>query len=222
MAIKESSNELNPPVIAADVVPTVSLPARRVKDYIALAIATCGVGYLPLAPGTWGSLVGVGLYMVLKEVFLKVYIFAAQAHWFTKDAFEGFEGRVTSLFTCFLLLAIIGISLLGTWAASRTEKLISRKDPGIVVIDEVAGQLVTFMFLPFFLGGLGALIPIVLVEGFVLFRFFDIVKPYPARRLEGLPGGLGIMGDDLVAGIYAATVLTVIGACSSISGILAR
>ncbi|MGH9931801.1 MAG: phosphatidylglycerophosphatase A family protein [Pyrinomonadaceae bacterium] len=219
MPIKESSDELNPPPDATES----ALVPRTAKDYLALAIATCGVGYLPLAPGTWGSLVGVVLYFYLKEMFLKIYLFAAENLWFTKDAFEGMENRLLSLFTCFLLLVIIGISLVGTWAASRTEKLSRRKDPGIVVIDEVVGQLVTFIFLPsFFMGGHHVQIPFVLVEGFVLFRFFDIVKPYPARRLEGLPGGLGIMADDVVAGVYAAVALTVIFAGSSISGILPR
>src|SRR5882672_8130003 len=150
MAVKESSDELNTTVITVS--PVVEpRAARSARDYLALAIATCGVGYLPLAPGTWGSLVGVGLYYFLKYTFAKVYLFAFDTHWTTKDAFgEGYEHRVTFLFTCVLLLVIGGISLLGTWAASRTEKIIGRKDPGIVVIDEVAGQLVTFIFLPSF------------------------------------------------------------------------
>ena len=219
MEVKESSDELNPTVVTAHA----SLPeprsARSLKDYVALAIATCGVGYLPLAPGTWGSLVGVGLYFLLKYALFQVYLFAFDNHWTTADAFaDGYEHRVTFLFTCVLLLVILGISLLGIWAASRTEKIIGRKDPGIVVIDEVAGQLVAFIFLPHFF--LGTPVPPIILIGFLAFRFFDIVKPYPARKMESLPAGLGIMADDLVAGAYAALLVTVIMAFSSLGGIV--
>jgi phosphatidylglycerophosphatase A len=209
---------LNPTVVA-DASLSEPRSARSLKDYVALAIATCGVGYLPLAPGTWGSLVGVGLYYLLKYAFAEVYLFAFENHWTTKDAFaEGYEQRVTFLFTCVLLLVIGGISLLGTWAASRTEKIIGRKDPGIVVIDEVAGQLVAFIFLPHFF--LGVPVPPIILIGFLAFRFFDIVKPYPARKMESLAAGLGIMADDLVAGAYAALLVTVIMAFSSLGGIV--
>ncbi|MFN2515241.1 MAG: phosphatidylglycerophosphatase A [Pyrinomonadaceae bacterium] len=219
MVIKESSDELNPPGIAGHSALDTPRPASSVKDYVALAVATCGVGYLPLAPGTWGSLVGVGLYYFLRYAFAQVYLFAFDNHWTTKDAFaEGFEHRVTFLFTCVLLLVIGGISLLGTWAASRTEKIIGRKDPGIVVIDEVAGQLVTFIFLPSFY--FGVLVPPMVIIGFIAFRFFDIVKPYPARKVESLPAGLGIMADDLVAGAYSALLVAVIMAFSSLGGIV--
>lgn len=217
MAIKESSDELNPTAtVPAAAVPAARRP-RAAKDYLALAIATCGVGYLPLAPGTWGSLVGIGLYVFLKEAFHQIYFWAFVNHWFTKDALsEPIEFRLTFLFMTTLLLAIGAITLLGTWAASRTEGLIGRKDPGIVVIDEVTGQLVAFVFLPYFIG-----FPMLLI-GFVLFRFFDIVKPYPARKFEALPAGLGIMADDLAAGAYSALVLSVITAFSFLGGILPK
>jgi phosphatidylglycerophosphatase A len=178
MAIKESSDEFNPPVREPGAI-AVSQKARSAKDYLALAIATCGVGYLPLAPGTWGSLVGVGIYLVLLA-FLRFSPWA--------------------VFLAVELVLITSITLLGLWAASRTEKLLGHKDPGKVVIDEVAGQLI-------------ALLPIVpgfdpgwvsIIAAFLLFRLFDIIKPYPARRLEKLESGLGIMSDDLVAGAYAA------------------
>lgn len=219
VVVKESSGELNPTVTTPSAVAATSRPARTLKDYVALAIATCGVGYLPLAPGTWGSLVGVGLYYLLKYAFAEVYLFAFENHWTTKDAFaDGYEQRVTFLFTCVLLLVIGGISLVGTWAASRTEKIIGRKDPGIVVIDEVAGQLVTFIFFPRF--SFAVMIPPIVIISFIAFRFFDIVKPYPARRFESLPGGLGIMADDLVAGAYAALLVAMIMAFSSLGGIV--
>ena len=217
--VKESSDELNPAVVTTNAPLIHPRAARSAKDYLALAIATCGVGYLPLAPGTWGSLVGVGLYYFLRYAFASVYLFAFENHWTTKDAFgPGFEPRVTFLFTCILLLVIGGISFVGTWAATRTEKIIGRKDPGIVVIDEVAGQLVTFIFLPSFY--FGVLVPPIILIGFVAFRFFDIVKPYPARKMESLPAGLGIMADDLVAGAYSALLVAVIMAFSSLGGIV--
>ena len=215
MVNKESSDELNPPVIAADSALATPRPARSAKDYLALAIATCGVGYLPLAPGTCGSLVGVGLYVFLVDAYFRFKMFAFDHHWITADAFnQDSMFRDSFLFMTCLLLVIGVISLVGTWAASRAERLGGRKDPSIVVIDEVAGQLLTFIFLPTFYIGFAQI-----VIGFVAFRFFDIVKPYPARKLEALPAGLGIMADDLVAGAYAALVLSVISAMSLSGGI---
>ena len=193
MVIKESSDELKPPVIAPDSALAPPRPARSAKDYLALAIATCGVGYLPLAPGTWGSLVGVGLYLGLQSLILPfVRAFARPNSVIFISTWSLFLGAELVLITL--------ITLVGIWAASRTEKLSGRKDPGKVVIDEVAGQLI-------------ALLPIVprldpgwmsIVAAFLLFRLFDIVKPYPARRFEKLESGLGIMSDDIVAGAYAA------------------
>ena len=192
MAIKEPSEELD---LLAEEAGGVASPrkARSAKDYLALAIATCGVGYLPIAPGTWGSLVGVGIYLGLRWSTYRFVGLSVGANSFL---------RYSSLpvFVAAELALITLITLVGIWAASRTEKLAGRKDPGKVVIDEVAGQLI-------------ALLPIVpgfdpgwlsIITAFLLFRLFDIVKPYPARRLENLESGLGIMSDDLVAGAYAA------------------
>jgi len=180
LSLKESSDELNPPVVTRDAI--VPSPVRGPLDYLALAIATFGVGFIPIAPGTWGSLVGVGIYLLLRTKAL--------------GEFSGFE------FT--LILTIQVITLSGIWAASRTERISGRKDPGKVVVDEVAGQLVSLI--PTLMPILSA--PLWIMVSFILFRFFDIVKPYPARDMERLHGGLGIMCDDWVAGIYAATVLT--------------
>ncbi|MGI9065888.1 MAG: phosphatidylglycerophosphatase A family protein [Pyrinomonadaceae bacterium] len=218
MQVKESSDELNPPEVTVDPVVAQPRPARSLKDYLALAIATCGVGYLPLAPGTWGSLVGVGLFYFLRYAVAEVHLLALDNQWITKDAFgEGLE-RLNFFLTAVLLLVIGVITVVGTWAASRTEKIIGRKDPGIVVIDEVAGQLVAFVFVPAFYFGI--LVPPIIIVGFVAFRFFDIVKPYPARRLESLPAGLGIMADDIVAGMYAAVVVSVLQALDKLWFIL--
>jgi phosphatidylglycerophosphatase A len=196
MAIKESSDELNPIVTTADDVVALPRAARSVKDYLALAIATCGVGYLPLAPGTWGSLVGIGVYLLVRGALMKAFFSA------------GVGRNVTLLHVyygviAFELAAALVIALIGIWAASRTERLSGRKDPGKVVIDEVAGQFIALIPVPFVLES--AWWPAIL--SFVLFRFFDIVKPYPARRLESLEAGLGIMADDIVAGVYAGIVV---------------
>lgn len=95
--------------------------------------------------------------------------------------------------------AIVVVFAVGTWAASGTERALQRTDPGPVVIDEVLGMLITLAFLPVSPAGIAA--------GFLLFRVFDVVKPYPAGRLERLPGGLGIMADDAMAGVYAHLAL---------------
>jgi len=182
MSLKESSDELNPPVMVDERVDPAS-PARGPADYLALAIATFGVGLLPLAPGTWGSVVGVGIYLLL--------------HYFVSNL-----GQFR--FLALELVVILAITFAGIWAATQTERLLGRKDPGKVVVDEVAGQMISLLPL--------VLVPVStwavwVIVSFTLFRFFDIVKPYPARRMERLHGGLGIMCDDLVAGIYAAAVI---------------
>jgi phosphatidylglycerophosphatase A len=97
-------------------------------------------------------------------------------------------------------LAIVAAGfLLGTLAASHVAARCGIEDPGIVVVDEIVGQWVSLLFLP-----LG---PVTLGLGFLLFRVFDVLKPWPARQLERLHGGLGIMADDLAAGIYANLLL---------------
>lgn len=90
---------------------------------------------------------------------------------------------------------IVGSFLAGAWAAGVAERHYGRSDPGAVVIDEVMGMLVTLAFLP--VSWTGALV------GFFAFRLTDIVKPWPARSLESLPGGWGVMADDAMAAVYA-------------------
>jgi phosphatidylglycerophosphatase A len=96
-------------------------------------------------------------------------------------------------------LAIPLIFAAGTWASGVAERHFGREDPGQVVVDEVLGTLVTLAFLPVSLTGA--------LAGFLLFRVFDIVKPWPVNRLESLGGGLGIMADDAMAGLYAHAML---------------
>ena len=85
------------------------------------------------------------------------------------------------------------------WASSHLARKMGVEDPGVVVVDEVVGQWVTLLFLPF--------TPAVAACGFVLFRILDVFKPWPARQFESLPGGWGIMSDDLMAGIYGNLLL---------------
>jgi phosphatidylglycerophosphatase A len=136
----------------------------------ALAVATAlGVGYVPFAPGTFGSAVGLLLWAALPS----------------SPLIQG--------------IAIVAIFVIGSWSGSVAERHFGRIDPGQVVVDEVAGMLVTLFLVP--VGWLGAF------GAFLLFRIADIVKPFPANRLERLPGGLGIMADDVMAGIYANVAL---------------
>jgi phosphatidylglycerophosphatase A len=134
-----------------------------------------GVGRLPLAPGTWGSLAA------LPFAWLIAWLLGARA----------------------LLIAAALLFLIGWWAAGRVSRATGVKDAGAIVVDEVMGQWLTLVVTP------PDTVPY--IAGFVLFRIFDIAKPWPARWIdERLTGGLGIMADDVVAGFYAATALLVL------------
>jgi len=97
--------------------------------------------------------------------------------------------------------AAAALFLVGVAAAGSVARRVGVEDPGIVVVDEVVGMWVSLFFVPF--GAATAL------GAFLLFRLMDVVKPYPARQLEHLPGGWGVMADDLMAGIYANLLLRV-------------
>lgn len=99
----------------------------------------------------------------------------------------------------FELGMIAAVLVVGVWSANGAERALGRTDPGPVVIDEVLGMLITLALLPVSMAGV--------VLGFLLFRLFDVVKPYPAGRMEHLPGGYGIMLDDAMAGVYSYLVL---------------
>ncbi len=137
-----------------------------------------GAGFLPIAPGTWGSAEAVVI------AALVIWIAPVQAFWLIAGLG--------------LLATVVGIP--AATAASRQE---ATKDPSIVVIDEVAGQFVTFLLVPLSWPWL--------IAGFFVFRIFDIIKPFPARQIEALPEGWGIMLDDLVAGLYAGLLLMLVG-----------
>ena len=191
--VKESSDELNPSVVVTDAYIERAPRRRSWRDGAALALATWGVGYAPVAPGTWGSLIGVGIYLLLG---------AAGARAVAANAVNA--SAVGTFLTTLMLALIIVISLAGTWAATRVESFLKVKDPGIVVADEVAGQLITFLFVPWSASWW------MIAAGFVAFRVFDIWKPYPIDRLEALESGLGVMADDVLAGAYAASVMALL------------
>lgn len=195
--IKESSDELNPPVVTTTRAFIARPPRKRTpRDYLALSVATCGVGYMPVAPGTWGSAIGVGIYLLLRSASAQVFLNLTARGWSVPP--------LEALRTSFILVMLVVLTIAGIWAASRSESLLARKDPGVVVVDEVIGQLITFLFVPFD-AGMWAV-----VAGFLAFRTFDIWKPYPIHRLEALESGLGIMADDVVAGAYAATLMSLL------------
>ena len=98
-----------------------------------------------------------------------------------------------------LAVFVVAVVAVGVWAAHRAERVLGGKDPGAIVIDEVAGMALSVLPFP--------LTPATLASGFVLFRVFDIVKPFPARASQRLAGGLGVVADDLIAGLYALAVL---------------
>jgi phosphatidylglycerophosphatase A len=102
-----------------------------------------------------------------------------------------------------LLATVAAVAFLSCWIAGLAEGLIGSKDPQVVVIDEIAGMFVSLTLLPFSWK--------IAAAGFFLFRLFDVWKPFPARLFqEKLPGGWGIVGDDLMAGVYANLVLRVL------------
>jgi phosphatidylglycerophosphatase A len=143
---------------------------------LALWIATVlGIGRIPFAPGTFGSIPGV---------FLSIWLHRLGVPWFVEAG------------------VIVVVFAAGIWAAGEAERHFQLTDPGPVVIDEVLGMLVTLAFIP--VNATGALV------GFIAFRAFDIVKPFPARNLERLPGGLGIMADDFAAGVWGQIIMRVL------------
>lgn len=183
--------------------------AETARPRFALAVATAfGLGYLPKAPGTFGSLAG----LLLGWILLKLW-----PHTSLWEMGPGFV-KVPIPFIVPALVVSVSIGLLGLWAAGRASDYLGVKDPQSVVVDEVSGQLVAILFTfgstERYLQGMtnfregfwwrGDPNWKYLLAGFILFRVFDIWKPFPARHAEFLPGGLGIMADDWVAGAYAA------------------
>ena len=170
--------------------PTTTTNSEKRKPRVSLALATAlGLGYLPKAPGTFGSLAGVALTALVWFRFLPRNSIDIYVH----DVY-----LVGSTRGFIILLALV-TSGLGVLVATCAANYLGKKDPQIVVIDEVSGQLISYIGI-----GAGMLNWKYLLLGFILFRVFDVWKPFPARQAESLPGGLGIMADDWIAGIYAA------------------
>jgi phosphatidylglycerophosphatase A len=135
-----------------------------------LALATVlGIGYAPVAPGTFGSLAGLALWWILPAT----------------DVVQA--------------VAIVALFVAGSWSGNVAERYYGRTDPGEVVVDEVMGMLITLFMNP--VGWRGA------IAALLLFRVFDVIKPYPANRLEKLHGGVGVMADDGMAAVYANLAL---------------
>lgn len=145
----------------------------------AFLVATfCGIGTLGPGPGTWGSAAAVLIWAGI-----------------------GTATRPDLQTPLLAALAAIAVAI-GIPAATRVARASGRKDPGFVVIDEVAGQWITLLFAPVTWR--------TLLAGFILFRGFDILKPPPVRQLERLPEGTGIVVDDIGAGLYALLVMQLV------------
>jgi phosphatidylglycerophosphatase A len=142
---------------------------------VAVFLATGGhIGYSPFAPGTLGSLIGIPLCFLLAQIQLGLAVIA-------------------------VLLTIV----LAVWISNSAEKTLKRRDPGCIVIDEIAGMLVTLIGVP--------LDPAAVIIGFTLFRILDILKPFPIRIIDRrLSGGLGIVADDVVAGVFANIITRIL------------
>jgi len=157
-------------------------------DQLALIIATgFGVGFIPFAPGTFGSILGLLIAYFLISVF---------------------SPDVILLQNSIIIVSVI-ITILGIWASTRAEKIFDQKDAGQIVLDEVCGQLISFLFIAPYLRRLGGQWIWWGIAGFILFRALDILKPYPLKELEQVRGGLGVMLDDIIAGLYAAVILSI-------------
>ena len=217
---------------------TPSTEYKKQKPSLALAIATAlGVGYAPKAPGTFGSLVGVITAMATSLFFLRPHsvgdLFSRQRlmertlidHHFLVPGGDIHDSMLVVPVTCAILLVLF-LAFVGVWSAGKTADFAGIKDPQFVVIDEVAGQHITLILplIPLAMPNLSAHMDFseyaiysalsllnwrYLLAGFVLFRLFDIWKPFPIANLEKLRGGWGIMADDWLAGVYAAILLKV-------------
>jgi phosphatidylglycerophosphatase A len=151
-------------------------------------VSCFGLGYLPVAPGTWGSLPPA-------IIFALMYQF-------------GVPGLTISIVMA--VLTIVG-SLVCVWLAPVVIAATGKSDPREVVVDEFAGQALTFLQAAFLIPDTFTLkqVWITAIIGFLLFRLFDIVKPWPIHGLQKLPRGWGILIDDLLAGVYAAICLII-------------
>ena len=140
--------------------------------FVILASTFFYVGYLPLIPGTFGSIAGLFLFYLVKN------------NW------------------PFYLLVTSALITLGFLVSGEAERIFNKKDARYIVIDEVTGMLLSLAFIPYDLR--------LVIIAFFLFRLLDTLKPFPAGRIEGLKGGAGVMGDDIIAGLYTNIILQVV------------
>jgi phosphatidylglycerophosphatase A len=154
---------------------------KATRCFILILASGGGVGFLPFVPGTLGTLIAIPLSLALN--------------------------RLAAIETTTAVLALLGLVWVAIGLADRTALILGKKDPSIVVIDEIAG----FALANFLTEGMTGLF-----VAFVLFRFFDIAKVFPAARLETLPGGAGIVLDDIMAGLYTFLILRLLSLMSLI------
>ncbi len=145
---------------------------RAVRNIILFLASGFGTGYLPYCPGTFGTLIALPVSLIVNRITLD----------------EPWLGATS----------LAGLTAIAIWLADQAARILGKKDPQSITIDEIAG----FTLASFLTVGLAGL-----AIGFVLFRFFDIAKVFPARRLEALPGGAGIVLDDMLAGLYTFLIL---------------
>jgi phosphatidylglycerophosphatase A len=146
---------------------------KKIYTVSVLFVATgMFAGYIPFAPGTFGSMIGAVVYYAASR-----YLHLYQS-----------------------LLLFMGLFLVGTYAADRAEKILNEQDSGKIVIDEIAGMYITMLFIPVSFASI--------LIGFLCFRAFDIIKPFPISSIDAkVHGGLGVMLDDVVAGLFANIVV---------------
>ncbi|MDI6758151.1 MAG: phosphatidylglycerophosphatase A [Candidatus Omnitrophota bacterium] len=146
---------------------------RLSKNIVQIISTFFYIGYLPLIPGTFGSLAGLILFCFIKD-----------------------SSGLSVLVTIVLLI-------LGFLSCGKIERLYNIKDPRFVVCDEVCGMFISLLFLPFYNTA-------VFITAFFVFRLFDTLKPYPASKFQKLKGSLGIMSDDIIAGLYTNIVIQIV------------
>lgn len=163
----------------------VNIAGKRFPLVPRLLATSFGVGFLPLAPGTWGALLAIALWLPLY-----IWVSPMVTFWVT-------------------LAAAVAYCIAGTWASTESEKYWG-KDPVAACADETVGQWISLLPLcrgpevcPWWL----------IIVSLALFRFFDIAKPFGIRRMESLPGGYGMMADDILAALYSVIILEIIIAC---------
>jgi phosphatidylglycerophosphatase A len=152
-------------------------------------LASCfGLGWLPLVPGTWGSLPSAIIFVLMAQM-----------------------GMSAVLITIAMAALALAGSIICVKCASVVIAATGKNDPKEVVADELAGQAITFLMVPFLVTTTFSTTQLwtIAAIGFFLFRLFDTIKPPPAHQLEKLPAGWGILADDLFAGIYAAIALII-------------